>query len=1043
MPHFDADWKVEMLQMQHRFQDLFGRIFSQRQPITELYSCVTGKTKGPEGIPSSGWSPFKVMDRWGGYDQTTWFRMYVTIPKQFSGKRVVALLNPCAHSHVAGVGPHYESGEGLAYVNGVPRQGIDRNHECLVLADKAKGGLRFDIALECCPSTRFDSSHVFSQADIAVMHQDLWDFYWDGMAYMDAIKFMSPTDTATRRLFALLFESARMMDIDNQDDEALTASVVKARQFLYKGLKAFPASEHDGVLALIGHSHIDTAWLWPLRETKRKVGRTFSTMLRLMEQYPEFHFSASQPELYMFVKEKYPALWKDIKRRVRQGRWEPCGATWVEQDSNISGGEALVRQLLYGNRFYEKEFGKRSTVAWLPDAFGFPWSLPQLLVRAGMETFHTIKISWSKYTKFPYGYFWWQGADGTRIRAVMPPVNYNGDPTPEQCKRQWNDFQQKHLVSEIPFSFGFGDGGGGPTHKMIEYGKRYANLVGLPKCSFSRTEDCFERMHASVAADKLPVHNGELYLELHRGCQTTQSRTKRNNRKCEWLLHNVEWLCSWAALHGMSYDHDTINAAWRILLTHQFHDILPGSSITEVYADADRNYQCIRDMLEPLLTAAQEYLVEKMDTAGKGTPIVVWNPVSWMRDDVVCAKVTLPKGDFHILAPDGSVAVSQKTGADEILFEAREVSALGYAVYRLMPGTANAAALPVKATSRTLENQYVKVTLDNCGRFKRVFDKQANREVIAAGKCGNVLQLFEDRPAQHDAWDIDYNFEETLYEPDKAESMEIVEQGPVRAVIRVVRCTEKSVFTQDITLYASSPRIEVNTHVDWHEKRRLLKVAFPVDILAPRATYHIQFAAVERSTHKNTAFDHARFEVPAHHWADLSEADYGVSLLNDCKYGYDVRDNVLRLSLLRSPIDPDPHADEGEHRFTYALLPHQGDWRTGSVHEGYELNAPLLATAAKATASDQPAAAALVETDRPNVIVETVKQAEDSDALVVRLYEAHGARGPMKVQFGIPVSKVVECNLMEDPETEIPVDSDNSIALQIKPFEVRSFLIYT
>ena len=470
---------------------------------------------------------------------------------------------------------------------------------------------------------------------------------------------------------------------------------------------------------------------------------------------------------------------------------------------------------------------------------------------------------------------------------------------------------------------------------------------------------------------------------------------------------------------------------------------LPGSSITEVYADADRNYQCIRDMLEPLLTAAQEYLVEKMDTAGKGTPIVVWNPVSWMRDDVVCAKITLPKGDFHILAPDGSVAVSQKTGADEILFEAREVSALGYAVYRLMPGTANAAALPVKATSRTLENQYVKVTLDNCGRFKRVFDKQANREVIAAGKCGNVLQLFEDRPAQHDAWDIDYNFEETLYEPDKAESMEIVEQGPVRAVIRVVRCTEKSVFTQDITLYASSPRIEVNTHVDWHEKRRLLKVAFPVDILAPRATYHIQFAAVERSTHKNTAFDHARFEVPAHHWADLSEADYGVSLLNDCKYGYDVRDNVLRLSLLRSPIDPDPHADEGEHRFTYALLPHQGDWRTGSVHEGYELNAPLLATAAKATASDQPAAVTLVETDRPNVIVETVKQAEDSDALVVRLYEAHGARGAVKVQFGITVSRVVECNLMEDPETEIPVDSDNSIALQIKPFEVRSFLIYT
>lgn len=1042
MPHFDADWNVEMLQLRRRFRDLFGRIFAQRQPIMDMYSCVTGKGKGPEGIPESGWSPFTVMGRWGGYDQTTWFRMYVTVPKQFSGKRVVALLNPCAHSHVAGVGPHHESGEGLAYVNGVPTQGIDRNHECLVLADKAKSGTRYDIALECCPSTRFDSSHVFSCADIAVMHQELWDFYWDGLAYMDVLHFLPPTDTARLRLCDLLIQSARMLDIDNKDDDTLVASAVKARQFLYKGLKAFPASEHDGALALIGHSHIDTAWLWPLRETKRKVGRTFSTMLRLMEQYPEFHFSASQPELYMFVKENYPALWKELKRRVKQGRWEPCGATWVEQDSNVSGGESLVRQLLYGNRFYEREFGKRSKVAWLPDAFGFPWSLPQLLVRSGIETFHTIKISWSKYTKFPYGYFWWQGVDGSRIRAVMPPVNYNGDTTPEQCSQQWNDFQQKHLVSEVPFSFGYGDGGGGPSHKMIEYGKRYANIVGLPRCRFSRTEDCFDRLHAGVAAEKLPVHNGELYLELHRGCQTTQARTKRNNRKCEWLLHNVEWLSAWAALHGKSYDHETINAAWRILLTHQFHDILPGSSITEVYSDADRNYGRIRTMLEPLLETAQEYLADNIDTTGEGVPIIVWNPISWTRNDVVSAKVKVPRGAFHVVDFNGNIIPSQKIAKNEILFEARDVPALGYALYRVMPGAAPAPSSPLKVTTRTLENQYVKVNLDNHGRFKRVFDKQANREVLAEGEKGNALQLFEDRPAANDAWDIDYNFEETLYEPGKAVSMDVIEKGPVRAVVRVVRQTEKSAFTQDITLYASSPRVEVNMQVDWHEKRRLLKVAFPVDILSSRATYHVQFAAVERSTHENTAFDHARFEVPAHHWADLSEADYGVSLLNDCKYGYDVKDNVLRLSLLRSPIDPDPRADEGEHHFTYALLPHTGDWRTRSVQEGYALNAPLLATAVNASTGALPDSAAFVTTDRPNVIIETIKQAEDSNAIVVRLYEAHGARGPVKIQFTAPVSNVVECNLMEDPETEIPANKDNSITLQIKPFEVRSFLVH-
>ena len=1041
MPHFDVDWKVEMMQLERRLRDVYRRVFALQQPMEPLYTCVTGGGKGPESIPKTGWRPFSVMERWGGYDQTTWFRMQVTLPKAFAGKRAVALLNPCAHSHVAGVGPHEESGEGLVYINGTPRQGIDRNHGFVVLAEKAKPGERHDIALECCPSTRFDSSHVFAQADMAIMHTPLWDFYWDGMAYLDLVRFLPEEDTARRRLFTLLFEAARMVAVDDDDDAALVASATKARTFLRRGLKDFPALPHSGTLGLIGHSHIDTAWLWPLRETKRKVGRTFATVLRLMEQYPEFYFSASQPELYMFVKEHYPALWKEIKRRARQGRWEPCGATWVEQDSNVPCGESLVRQLLYGNRFFEQEFGKRSTVAWLPDAFGFPWSLPQLFVRAGIETFHTIKISWSRYTRFPFGYFWWQGADGTRIRAVMPPVNYNGDPTPEQCARQWEEFQQKHLVDEVPFSFGFGDGGGGPTPKMIEYGRRYKTITGLPQCHFTRTEECFERMHAGTAPDALPVHNGELYLELHRACQTTQARTKRNNRKCEWLLHTAEWLCATAALYGKPYDRKTINAAWRILLTHQFHDILPGSSITEVYADADRNYAAIKDLLTPLVTDAQTFLATQIATDGEGTPIIVWNPLSWERDDVVLLQPPPSCDAFHVVAPDGTVMPSQRIETGAIIFEARRVPPLGHAVYRLMPGAAEAASGPLKATPRTLENRFVKVRLDNCGRFTRVFDKQAGREVLADGQRGNVLQLFEDRPAAHDAWDFDFNFEEVMDEPGKADTLEVVESGPVRAVVRVVRRTERSVFTQDITLYAARPRIDVNTHVDWQEKQRLLKVAFPVDVLTPKATYHIQFAAVERTTHKNTAFDHARFEVTGHHWADLSEAGYGVSLLNDCKYGYDVRDNVLRLSLLRAPLEPDPHADEGEHRFTYALLPHAGDWRTASVREGYELNAPLLGHTTHATPGPLPDVAPLAETDQPNVIVETVKQAEDSDALVVRLYEAHGARGMVSVRFGVPVAAVTECNLMEDPEEALTVTPDNVITFYIKPFQVRSFLV--
>lgn len=1042
MPHFDADWDVMLMQLRNRLQEIHSLIFSPRREIQELYRTVTGLGKGPEGIPKTGWSPFKVMERWGGYDQTTWFRMQAVVPAEFSGKTVAALLNPCAYSDVAGTGSREESGEGLAYVNGAPRQGIDRNHGFVILTSKARKDETFDIALECTPGTWHDMSHVFAQAQIAVMNREVWDLYWDGQVYMDVVRHLPVDSTVRRRLFEDLFAAMLTVDLRHPGSKAFLDSVSHARGRIKDSIKAFPAEKHAGALTLLGHSHIDTAWLWPLRETRRKVGRTFATMLKLMEEYPEFHFSASQPELYMFAKENHPALWKGIKRRVREGRWEPCGATWVEQDSNVSGGEALVRQFLYGNRFYEQEFGKRSTVAWLPDAFGFPWTLPQILVQAGMETFHTIKISWSKYTKFPYGYFWWQGIDGSRIRAIMTPLNYNGDPTPKDCTRQWEEFQQKHLVKELPMSFGFGDGGGGPTPKMIEYGKRLANIAGVPRCSFGRTEDCFARMHRQTPAQALPTHNGELYLELHRGCQTTQARTKRNNRKCEWLLHDVELLSAFAALHGLPYNHDAINRAWRILLTHQFHDILPGSSIREVYTDADNNYAAIRDLLGPVQEKARAFLAGKINSQGEGVPFLVWNGLSWKRGGLVTVNVPVPKGAFHVLAADGAVLPSQRVSDTELLVQIHEVPPLGYTVCRLVPG---AAAVPlgdeVKATATTLENGCVKVALDACGQFKRVYDKQAGRDVLAKGHPGNVVELFEDRPASNDAWDIDYNFESVRWPIGKPESMELIENGPLRSVIRVVRRTENSLFRQDITLYAGSPRIEVKTFVDWHEKRCLLKVAFPVEILSPRASYHIQFGVTERATHKNTAFDHARFEVPAHHWADLSEGDYGVSLLNDCKYGYDVRDNVLRLSLLRSPVDPDPTADEGEHLFTYALLPHRGDWRAASLREGYELNAPLHAWPVPAEDGPLPETSAFIETDRPNVIIETVKQAEDSDELVVRLYEAHGTRGVVNLKFHVPLAAVRTCNLMEDPGKPLKINKDNTLTLSFTPWQIVSLLV--
>lgn len=1042
MYHFHADWAIALKQFDNLLQELSLLIFSPSESISELYRAVTGLGKGPDSIPETGWAPFKLMERWGGYDQTTWFRMMITPPRSFYGKTVVALLNPCGYSHVSGRGAHDESGEALAYVNGIPTQGIDRNHNFIILTEKMPEGATFDIVLECCPSTRFDASHVFVQADIAVMNKEVWDLYWDGRVYADVVRCHPEDSGCKQRLAMTLLETFKRVDLRHPLSKAFFDSVREARRQLQKGLKGFPAETHSGAITLIGHSHIDTAWLWPIRETKRKVGRTFATVLKLMDEYPEFHFSASQPELYMFVKENYPHLWRGIKRRAREGRWEPCGATWVEQDSNMSSGESLIRHLLYGNRFFEREFGQRSQVAWLPDAFGFPWSLPQLLVKSGIETFHTIKISWNQYTKFPFSYFWWQGIDGSRIRAVMTPLNYNGDPTPENCNTQWNEFKQKHVVKEVPMSFGFGDGGGGPTPKMIEYGKRLTNIAGVPKCTFGRTEDCFKRMQTQAPATSLPVYNGELYLELHRGCQTTQARTKRNNRKCEQLLHMTELISALAFLHGHPYDQETITQAWRILLTHQFHDILPGSSITEVYTDGDKNYAAIHDMLALVLRKAQHHICNCIQIADKGLPIVVWNPLSWVRTDVVRVTAELPEGDVHVVDSTGALWPSQRISRDELLLLAKDVPAMGYTVCYIMQGAvAEELSTELKALPRSLENQFIKVVLDEYGRFRRVYDKRNDREVLAPGCRGNELQLFDDRPAANDAWDIEFNFEGLQWEPGKATVQEVVETGPVRAVVRVIRETERSRFQQDITLYAHSERIEVNTFIEWYEKRCLLKVAFPVNILSSKATYHIQFGTIERATHRNTAFDHARFEVPAQFWSDLSEGDYGVSLLNDCKYGYDVHDNVLRLSLLRSPIDPDPKADEGTHEFMYALLPHVGDWRTCTMREAYAFNAPLMAYVATPAMGALPSAQGFCEISLPNIILETVKKAEDSTLLVLRFYEAYGNRGTASVRFTQPITSVQLCNLMEDKGEFLAIENGDTIHLTFTPYEIKSLLV--
>jgi len=1040
VPHLDVERKVEADQLCNRLEEVRGTIFRDRRPIENLQANVTGADKGPERAPEGDWASFKALDRWGGFDQTTWFRMDVTVPFEWKGLRVVALIRAAEASLIPEQTGLSEGGESLVYLNGEPFQGLDRNRDVLVLAEKAKGGERFEIVLEACPSTRYDLHHLFAYASLAVMDTMVWDFYWDCKVAFDAAQQLDQNSVFARQLHKLIHETVWSIDLQHKSDESYYESIRRAQRTFRKAIRPFQQSAGMGKLTLAGHAHIDTAWLWPLRETQRKCARTFSTVLNLMDRYPEFHFSCSQAIQYAWIKEHYPELYTRMKQRIKEGRWELCGAPWVEPDHNIPSGESIVRQYLYGNRFFQAEFGKRSHIAWVPDSFGYTWSLPQIMKKCGLTGFVTSKIDWSLYTEFPYSMFWWEGIDGTKMFAVMPPLNYNGNPIPSDLIEQWTKFKQKELVSELPFAFGFGDGGGGPTAEMIEYGRRLKNMVGVPQVEFGRLEDSVDRMYAEAESKDLPVYNGELYLELHRACQTTQARTKRNNRKCEHLFRDTEFVSCLALLEGGMYEQQDLENAWCEVLTHQFHDILPGTSLTEVFTNADQVYADVIASTELILGRALRHVVERIATAGEGTPIVVFNTLSWLRADIVHAKPDLPKGPFKVLNPAGNSVPHQQTHDGGLVFEA-ELPPLGYAVYRIVEVDDEVSLeSTIHASSDALENDHVRVELDASGCLVRVLDKGAAREVLPTGERANVLQLFDDRPFLYDAWDIDHNFEEIAWEPAVADSVTVLEEGPVRAVVRVVRRTESSTFTQDIILHARSPRIDFETHVDWWEKRTLLKVAFPVNVRSTRATYEIQYGTIERATHRNTPFDRARHEVPAQRWADVSEGDYGVSLLNDCKYGYDVHDNVLRLSLLRSPIDPDPRADEGEHQFTYSMYSHADDWRNGTVQEAAELNVPLFAVPAESSEGALPAVDTFASLDVDHVIIDTVKKHEDSDAIIVRLYESHGQRGDVALTFGRTPKSIAECDFMEENDTPLEL-SGNTLRFHVTPYEIRAFKV--
>lgn len=1015
-------------------------------PLDELAALhVHGEPISYEDAIAGEFEPFRVGGPWGLAWDTTWFRLRGRVPEQWRGEEV-ALGFEIGNAGNTGFGA-----EALVWDRGRPSQGLSPNHRDYLLTRHAGGGDPVDLLIEAAanPPSPFGANpwpmlmpdphgpplFTLARADLHVRRPELTAFWHDFRVLFELLGELPSRDPRAARLRAGLERACNELDLTD-----IPSTFTRARPVLGELLDQ-PAAPRVHRVSAVGHAHLDTAWLWPLRETVRKCARTFSTAVRLMDDHPEYRFACSQAQHLAWMKERYPDLWVRIREKIASGQFEPTGSMWVEADCNIPSGESLVRQIVYGKRFYLDELGIETEDVWLPDVFGYSAALPQIMRRAGIRWFLTQKLSWNQYNVLPHHSFLWEGIDGSRVFTHFPPSDtYSGQMNARELRFGVENFKDHDRATRSLYPFGHGDGGGGPTEAMLESAARFADLDGLPRLAMEGPREFFVAAESDIVDPAVWV--GELYLELHRGTYTSQAATKAGNRRAELALRDAEL---WSALApGVEYPAGALERAWKTLLVHQFHDIIPGSGIHWVYEDTARDHAAVLEEADALTSKAVAALVDDVDTTAREHPVVLINSLSHDRDELVA--VDAPRDATVATGVDGARTPLQRGPEGRALLRAR-VSACGWSTYDLGPGDAPVPDGELSVDANRLENARLRVTLDEGGQLASVFDKVAAREVLAPGTRGNLFQLHPDYPSFYDAWDVDRFYADQVTELDVAESIDVLERGPLRVALGVSRTFGDSRIVQVISLAAESPFVEFDTRVDWHETNRFLKVAFPLAVHAHRATYEIQYGHVERPTHANTSWDVARFEVCAHKWADLSEPGYGVALLNDSKYGYDVRGNVLRLSLLRAPTWPDPVADRGHHRFTYRLLPHDGDLRdSGVIDAGYDLNVPLRTRPTDPHPGARLPQGSLVRVDAPNVVLEVVKRADrDPNAYIVRLYEAWGRRGRVALTLPWPVSRAARTDLLERPtdlleRAQLELTGE-TVRLELAPFEIATLLL--
>ncbi|XP_054421377.1 alpha-mannosidase 2C1 isoform X1 [Pteronotus mesoamericanus] len=1004
--------------------NLRGRLFGDTCPVAALSSFLTPERLSFQEAIQQDFRPAQVGDSFGPTWWTCWFRVELTIPESWVDQEV----------HL-----RWESdGEGLVWRDGEPVQGLTKEGDktSYVLTDRLGEGdprsliLYVEVAcnglLGAGKGTMIaapDPEKMFqvSRAELAVFHRDIHKLLVDLELLLGVAKGLGEDN---QRSFQALYTANQIVNVcDPAEPETFpVAQDLASRFFDQRG------GESQHTIHAMGHCHIDTAWLWPFKETVRKCARSWVTAVQLMERNPEFIFVCSQAQQLEWVKNHYPGLYARLQEFACHGQFVPVGGTWVEMDGNIPSGEAMVRQFLQGQNFFLQEFGKMCSEFWLPDTFGYSAQLPQIMRSCGIRHFLTQKLSWNLVNSFPHHTFFWEGLDGSRVLAHFPPGDsYGMEGSVEEVLKTVAKNRDKGRTNHSAFLFGFGDGGGGPTQNMVDRLKRLYNTDGLPRVQLSSPRRLFSALESD--SERLCTWVGELFLELHNGTYTTHAQIKKGNRECERILHDVELLSSLALVRSAQflYPAAQLQGLWRLLLLNQFHDVVTGSCIQLVAEEAMCHYEDIRSHGNKLLNAAAVALC-----AGEPGPegLLIVNTLPWKRTEVLA----LPR-------PGGAHSLALVT-----------VPSMGYA-----PAPAPTSPQPllpqqpvcvVQETdgSVTLDNGIIRVKLDPTGRLSSLVLVASGREAIAEGAVGNQFVLFDDVPLYWDAWDVmDYHLETRKPVLGQAGTLAVGTEGGMRgSAWFLLQISPNSRLSQEVVLDVGCPYVRFHTEVHWHEAHKFLKVEFPARVRSNQATYEVQFGHLQRPTHYNTSWDWARFEVWAHRWMDLSEHGFGLALLNDCKYGASVRNSVLSLSLLRAPKAPDATADMGRHEFTYALMPHMGSFQdAGVIQAAYSLNFPLLVLPTPGRAPVSAWSAFTVSS--PAVVLETVKKAEtnpEGRVLVLRLYEAHGSHVDCWLHTSLPVQEAILCDLLEhqDPAGHLPL-RDARLKLTFSPFQVQSLLL--